>query len=193
MGLVRVNGLRALISSDQATSRQRWSVRAPWSLWLVVGFMLAGCGPAPIRPNATPMAKAAVTYSVSRDARALGVKAAQLAQQAIGVPYRYGGASPSGFDCSGLVFYVYHSLGVPVPRTSLLQHQAAKPVAQKDLRPGDLVFFYTSVEHVGIYIGDNEFVHAPRTGKNVTKRSLREPYFALAFAGGGRVVEEPAR
>ena len=193
MGMVRVKELPVLIGAGQATPRQWWSVREPWALWLVVGLMLAGCGPAPIRPTATPMAKAAVTYSVSRDARALGVKAAQLAQQAIGVPYRYGGAGPSGFDCSGLVFYVYHSLGVPVPRTALLQHQAAKPVAQKDLRPGDLVFFYTSVEHVGIYLGDNEFIHAPRTGKNVSKGSLREPYFALAFAGGGRLVEETAR
>jgi len=152
--------------------------RSCWGLALVLA--LSACSAPPIRTSA-PIGSTGSTAS-------LGVQAAHLAEKEVGVPYRYGGANPQGFDCSGLVYYVYHSLGVSVPRTALAQHQAAKPVAQKDLKPGDLVFFYTSVDHVGIYLGDQTFVHAPSTGKTVTKASLKEPYFALGFAGGGRFV-----
>lgn len=160
--------------------------------WIIVlgGLvLLTACSEPPKRPAFAPQPVAKATVLVSKDALSIGQRAAELAEKELGVPYRYGGASPSGFDCSGLVFYVYHALGVNVPRTALLQHEAAKSVAKKDLRPGDLVFFYTSVDHVGIYVGNNEFVHAPSTGKTVTRASLKEPYFALGFAGGGRLVD----
>lgn len=149
---------------------------------------LAGCaGEPPLRP-AVPAASTPVAAPVpSVTARApLGEQAAALARGFVGTPYRYGGRTPAGFDCSGLVWYVYQQLGVPVPRTAAEQRVAARSVPRDDLQPGDLVFFYTPVDHVGIYLGDGEFVHAPSSGKRVERVRLDSPYFLLGFAGGGR-------
>ncbi len=142
--------------------------------------LLAGCSSAPpYRPE--PVA------GVVSKADSVGARAAALAARYVGVPYRLGGHSPAGFDCSGLVWFVYHELGVSVPRTAALQHQVAQSIPADQLQPGDLVFFYTSVDHVGIYLGNGEFIHAPATGKTVSRARLNSPYFILGFAGGGRV------
>jgi cell wall-associated NlpC family hydrolase len=114
----------------------------------------------------------------------------QAAQSRIGAPYRYGGAGPDAFDCSGLVTYVHRQLGIDVPRTVAEQFAAATPVQRRDLRPGDLVFFRLNgrdVSHVGIYAGDHRFVHAPQRGGNVRMASLDEDYFSRSFAGAGRL------
>ena len=114
----------------------------------------------------------------------------QAAQSRVGAPYRYGGAGPDAFDCSGLVTYVHRQLGIDVPRTAAEQFAAATPVQRRDLRPGDLVFFRLNgrdVSHVGIYAGDNRFVHAPQRGGNVRMASLDEDYFSRSFAGAGRL------
>jgi cell wall-associated NlpC family hydrolase len=113
-------------------------------------------------------------------------RAAEIASRFLGTPYRYGGASPDGFDCSGLVWYVYRELGVPVPRTAAEQRAAARPVPRDDLQPGDLVFFHLPQDHVGIYLGGGQFVHAPATGRTVERARLDSPYFILSFAGAGR-------
>lgn len=108
-----------------------------------------------------------------------------------GTPYRYGGNSPAGFDCSGLVQYSYAQFGFEVPRNSYMQFRAAKPIYRRDLRPGDLVFFRTTsatVSHVGIYIGNNQFVHAPGTGKRVRVTSLDNSYYQKRYAGAGRYL-----
>lgn len=108
-----------------------------------------------------------------------------------GKPYRYGGAGPRGFDCSGLVQYSYEQFGFELPRNSYKQYKASSPVYESNLRAGDLVFFRTNgmfVSHVGIYIGDREFVHAPGRGKSVSVDSLDTRYWRRRFVGGGRFL-----
>jgi cell wall-associated NlpC family hydrolase len=115
----------------------------------------------------------------------------EVAQSRIGAPYRYGGAGPDAFDCSGLVTYAHREVGIAVPRTAAQQFAAATPVARKDLRPGDLVFFRLdsrNVSHVGIYAGDDRFVHAPQRGGQVRMASLDEEHFRRSFAGAGRLL-----
>jgi cell wall-associated NlpC family hydrolase len=121
-----------------------------------------------------------------RAADAAGERVAELAASFVGTPYRYGGAAPGGFDCSGLVWYVHRALGRPVPRTAADQRAAATPVPRDRLRAGDLVFFYTPQDHVGIYLGDGQFVHAPASGRAVERARLDSPFFSLAYAGSGR-------
>lgn len=114
----------------------------------------------------------------------------QAARSRIGAPYRYGGAGPDAFDCSGLVTYAHRQLGVAVPRTAAQQFAAATPVQRSELRPGDLVFFRLEsrqVSHVGIYAGENRFVHAPQSGGHVRMASLDDDYFRNRFAGAGRL------
>jgi len=90
-------------------------------------------------------------------------QAASIALQYLGVPYVWGGASPSGFDCSGLVMYVYAQLGISLPHYTVAQWNATEPISQSEMQPGDLVFF-DGLGHVGIYIGNGQFVDAPHTG-----------------------------
>jgi cell wall-associated NlpC family hydrolase len=114
----------------------------------------------------------------------------QAAESRLGAPYRYGGAGPDAFDCSGLVTYAYGQLGLFVPRTAAQQFAAATPVPRDDLRPGDLVFFRLDgreVSHVGIYAGDDRFVHAPQSGGEVRMARLDDDYFRRRFAGAGRL------
>jgi cell wall-associated NlpC family hydrolase len=156
----------------------------PWRLAaLLAAATLAACTSAPVRPPEPP--PPVVTTAPQPDGP--GARVASLATRFVGTPYRYGGASPdAGFDCSGLVWYVHRELGVSVPRTAADQRARANPVRRDDLRPGDLVFFYTPRDHVGIYLGDGQFVHAPSTGRTVERARLDAPYFLLSFAGAGR-------
>ncbi len=101
----------------------------------------------------------------------LGGQAVQLAEQYLGVPYVWGGASPSGFDCSGLTMYVYGQLGVSLPHNAAAQYAVLPHVSEGDLEPGDLVFF-DGLGHVGIYIGGGMMIHAPHTGTVVQVASL---------------------
>jgi len=112
--------------------------------------------------------------------------AASIALHYLGVPYRYGGASPSGFDCSGLVMYVYAQLGVSLPHNAAAQYGYGVPVSQDQLEPGDLVFF-DGLGHVGIYIGGGQFIHAPHTGDVVKISSLSEPWYAATYVGARRI------
>ena len=110
-----------------------------------------------------------------------------IAMQYLGVPYVWGGASPSGFDCSGLVMYVYAQVGVSLPHYTGAQWQMGVPVAESDLQPGDLVFF-DGLGHVGLYIGGGEFIHAPHTGDVVRIDSLSEGWYAATYDGARRIV-----
>ena len=112
-----------------------------------------------------------------------------------GIQYKYGGSSPAtGFDCSGFVRYVFrNAANLTLPPTARAIAQIGKSVSKDDLQPGDLVFFNTlkkAFSHVGIYMGDNKFIHAPRTGKTVQVDSLQNSYWASRFEGAQRLDEE---
>jgi cell wall-associated NlpC family hydrolase len=98
--------------------------------------------------------------------RTLGERAARIALREVGVPYRWGGTSPSGFDCSGLVYWTYRRLGISLPHSSYALAGRGRPVRSSSLRPGDLLFFW-GYGHVGLYIGHGRMVHAPHAGENV--------------------------
>jgi len=109
----------------------------------------------------------------------------------VGVKYRYGGSDPSaGFDCSGLVYYTFSSNGHPVPRTSREQFAAARKIPLADAVEGDLVFFrdQEKLSHVGIYLGDGQFVHAPSSGGTVSVANLDAPYYQRHLVGVGRLL-----
>ena len=103
----------------------------------------------------------------------------------LGVPYVWGGSSPRGFDCSGLVMYAFAAVGISLPHSSYAQFNMGTPVSIGQLQPGDLVFF-SGASHVGIYIGGGQFIHAPHTG-DVVKISSLSGYYSSAFAGGRRI------
>ena len=106
--------------------------------------------------------------------------AVDVAQQYLGVPYVWGGESPSGFDCSGLVQYVYGRLGIDLPRTAAEQAQVGQPVASlADSRPGDLLAFHDPVDHIGIYAGNGLMVVAPKTGDVVKVQNVYEEPTAI--------------
>lgn len=105
-----------------------------------------------------------------------------LAKKYLGVPYVYGGASPSGFDCSGLVQYVYAQVGISLPHSSQMQYNYGTPVSQGNLKAGDLVFFYTPIHHVGIYIGAGKMIDA--TGSQVQISEV----FTSHYVGARRLL-----
>lgn len=168
------------------TGRARLAAAGLATAWLLLA---AGC--APFRPGlpSEPVVREEPSPT------ALGKGIAREARAQLGVPYRYGGADPRrGFDCSGLVSYVHLQEGVPVPRTAAQQFAASRKVREDDLRPGDLVFFRTvagsrEVTHVGVYVGQGRFVHAPQTGRDVTETSLDDPFYRERFAGAGRLYD----
>ena len=126
---------------------------------------------------------------------AFGGKASELVMQAmglLGVPYKLGGTSEEkGFDCSGFVRYMYEkSVGLVLPRRAEEQAKVTEEISRSELKPGDLVFFNTlkrTFSHVGIYVGDGKFIHAPRPGKAVRVDDLREAYWQQRFNGARRV------
>ncbi len=118
----------------------------------------------------------------------------------LGVAYRYGGTSAStGFDCSGFMQHIFkRSMGVNLPRTSAAQAQMGVGVSRSELQPGDMVFFRTMgrgrISHVGLYIGNNRFIHAPRTGKRIEVTSLSNKYWNAKYAFARRVKKnDPSR
>jgi cell wall-associated NlpC family hydrolase len=114
-----------------------------------------------------------------------GLRAVRIANRLTGVPYVWGGASPrSGFDCSGLVQYVYGKLGISLPHYTVSQYRHGRAVSRKSLRPGDLVFFH-GLGHVGIYAGRGKYIHAPRSGSTVRWASLAS---SPSYYGARRIV-----
>ena len=120
----------------------------------------------------------------SADGSRIIAKAAEY----LGTPYRYGGASASGFDCSGFTQFVYSEVGIKIKRTSAQQYENARKISFEQLQKGDLVFFSTNSgkpDHVGIYIGDKKFIHAPSKGKKIQISSFENSYWKEKFHGAG--------
>jgi cell wall-associated NlpC family hydrolase len=116
-----------------------------------------------------------------------GVRAVAIARRFIGVPYRYGGFSPgTGFDCSGFVRFVYGKLGIALPHNAAAQFGLGRVVPRSALRPGDLVFF-SGLGHVGIYVGNGRFIHAPETGERVSIAPLSGNW-SSDYVGARRVT-----
>ena len=160
--------------------------------------------PAAAAPSASPLAvlgftvnravpgfvppPAGLTTFVADSGATLGQRAVVLAEQFLGIPYRWGGASPlTGFDCSGLTMYVYAQLGIPLTHYTGSQFHEGVPVPPQALAPGDLLFFDGNPpQHEGMYIGDGSFIHAPHTGDIVRISSLFDTRYALSYVGAVR-------
>lgn len=160
---------------------------AVFSLSITVLWLVSAC-------SSTPATKTSREAARGTDAAqpAIGQAAAAIARQQVGVPYRYGGSSPAGFDCSGLVHYAYARAGMRVPRTTGQLWSASRTVGRDDLRTGDLLFFSIDgkMSHVGLYLGGQRFVHAPSSGRTVAIASLETPYYDAAFLRAGRPHEQ---
>lgn len=114
----------------------------------------------------------------------------EIARRYLGRPYRYGGSSSRGFDCSGFALHVYRSVGVNLPHSASAQARLGKPVPRDQLKPGDLVFFRTRgrrISHVGIYLGNGKFIHASSSRGRVRIDSLNEGYYKRRYAGARRI------
>jgi cell wall-associated NlpC family hydrolase len=124
---------------------------------------------------------------VVKKKRTIGERAAAIAVREVGVPYRWGGASPAGFDCSGLVYWAYGRLGIELPHSSYALYDQGRQVARSRMKRGDLLFF-SGLGHVGIYIGRGRMVHAPHSGSRVQVVSLRRSSYGPRLVGVRRVV-----
>jgi cell wall-associated NlpC family hydrolase len=156
-------------------------------LLLVAAGLVTGCASGPERPQ--PITRSAPVVPLEQFS--LGTAVAELAMGMVGTPYRYGGTDPkAGFDCSGLVYYAYDQAGHRVPRTSREQFRAARKIALGEVDAGDVMFFQDQekLSHVGIYIGDGLFVHAPANGQRVTVASIHAPYYQSHLVAVGRLL-----
>lgn len=129
--------------------------------------------------------------TASAAAKPTGTAIVKEGKKYLGVPYRYGGTTPRGFDCSGFTSYTFRQKNVYIPRTAAEQFKRGKAVSKKNLKAGDLVFFKTtskkSVTHVGIYIGGNKFIHSASRGVSITP--INDPYYWKSrYAGARRVL-----
>jgi cell wall-associated NlpC family hydrolase len=158
-----------------------------WGCACAAVLLMQGCSIEPYRP---PQPPPAIASSVPAPAPSVGDDIALRAIALLGKPYIWGGADLTGFDCSGLVRFIYDQVGIPVPRTAAEQYSAAKRIELTGLKPGDLLFFRTQgqrISHVAIYTGEGRFVHAPRSGQPVEFRTLDDEYYRLRLAGAGRL------
>jgi cell wall-associated NlpC family hydrolase len=155
---------------------------APQPLPAAPAIAAAPAAPVPLPAAPAPTPAAPAVLPVAPPTHTI---AASIAARYLGVPYAWGGASPAGFDCSGLVTYVYAQLGVSLPHYTVAQWNATLPIAASALQPGDLVFF-DGLAHVGIYIGGGQFIHAPHTGTVVQIATL-SGYWGQHLDGARRV------
>ncbi len=164
----------------------------------IIGFislLLTGCASQPARlpeVEAEPAAAAAPIVNASDEASSVALQALAY----LGTPYRTGGLSPqTGFDCSGLVAYAYRQgAGLALPRNTFDLSHLGQAVRRSELRPGDLVFYNTQrreYSHVGIYLGENRFIHAPASGGEVRVENLRANYWMRRYSGARRVIAPP--
>jgi peptidoglycan DL-endopeptidase CwlO len=144
-----------------------------------VAIVLAACSGVSVR-TAEP---GAIEVDIPKRS---GARVVEIARKYVGAPYRWGGSSPSGFDCSGLVRYVYAQVGVSLPHNAAKQYMLGTPVSRASLEPGDIVFF-DRLRHNGIYIGEGRFIHSRQTGKRVSIAGLDEAWYAEHWVGARRI------
>jgi len=130
----------------------------------------------------TPGSTTSTTTGTVVDGSSKGAQALAFAKSQLGKPYRYASAGPNAYDCSGLTSAAWAKAGVSLPRTSQTQIGVGRSVSKSELQPGDLVFYYSGITHVGLYAGNGQIVHAPRPGKSVEYASLD----SMPFAGARR-------
>ncbi len=179
----------------QTAARRRPRRASLVALALAAGVALSSAG-ARGQDAAVPPADGAVTARAKAAAHSALEGAQGLANRALsllGVKYKFGGSTPdTGLDCSGLVQYVFQQVtGVTLPRTAKEMSQLGEKVAMAELAPGDLVFFNTrrfAFSHVGIYLGDNRFIHAPRRGREVEIAEIDRRYWQARFDGARRLA-----
>ncbi|OIQ87879.1 murein DD-endopeptidase MepH precursor [mine drainage metagenome] len=175
----------------------RTTTRAALFALVLIG---AGAGGVTGVACAEPAPQQAVLATEAQAPVQTGGRGADLVLDALsmlGVRYHYGGEHRStGFDCSGLVRDVYQrTLGLMLPHSAAQQSREGEKIAESQLRPGDLVFFHTlrrAFSHVGIYIGNGQFIHAPRRGQPVQIESMASPYWAHRFVGARRLIQQAA-
>ena len=155
---------------------------------LAFGWAAApGGAPSAEQAPVEPQVKAA-RYKKRAPKPSLGERAAKIALKAVGVPYRWGGSSPSGgFDCSGLVYWAYGQIGIEVPHSSYALYDLGRQVARSRMKPGDLLFF-SGLGHVGLYLGGGRMVHAPQSGRNVEIVTLRRSHYGDRLVGARRIA-----
>jgi cell wall-associated NlpC family hydrolase len=170
------------MDSDHTQTRQnRGPSGLAGALLLSAACLIGGCAPSIARSGAALPAYLDLTA---------GKKVVAEARALLGTPYRYGGTTPRGFDCSGLVYYTHRKAGLTAPRSTAEQLRHARPVQLTELRPGDLLFFRLSrskISHVGIYQGESIFIHAPSSGKRVSTGSLKNPFWKKRLVTAGRL------
>jgi cell wall-associated NlpC family hydrolase len=177
-----LDSIRDQIASLEAAERlrqQRFAAEAQ-ARFAAVQRETAG----PVETASTFAATPVEAFAPAPDARYGGVVG--IAMQHLGVPYVWGGASPSGFDCSGFSMYVYAQVGVSLPHHAATQYGLGTPVSKDQLQAGDLVFF-NGLGHMGIYIGGGQFIHAPRSGDVVKISSLSDSWYARTWVGARRI------
>lgn len=161
----------------------------------LLGFSLSACAgpPLPKEAKGRPgLDYDALMAAPSRPVSNVRKQVIETATALVGTPYKFGGATPAGFDCTGYVRYVFReAAGLTLPRTSIDQIQHGDPLSPQQLQPGDLVYFRIDRKkdlHLGIYLGDGQFIHAPSSGGAVNIQSLRMDYWRTRFLGARRVL-----
>jgi cell wall-associated NlpC family hydrolase len=154
-----------------------------FALTITMLSLLSACSSQAVQTTARPQSEKNRVY-----AQSVGERAAAVALGQVGVRYRYGGTTTSGFDCSGLVQYSYRHAGKELPRTTGQLWSSSASIGRDDIQAGDLLFFSFEgkMSHVGIYVGKQQFVHAPSSGKTVTVAKLTSSHYASAFVRAGR-------
>ena len=148
-------------------------------LALLLAGLLTGCG----------ASRSVAPHASGSSSPSGGKKILQIAESQIGVKYRFGGDSPSGFDCSGLAYWTHNRAGIDIPRTTSSQFKKGKKISRGNLKAGDLVFFTTykaGASHVGTYDGKGGFVHAPSSGKKVSRAAMDNSYWKPRYLGARR-------
>ena len=162
------------------------------ALAISVSAISASATAASAAPLDTPIPQIDTPISQSKEQPNPGEQLADFAQQYVGTPYRWGGASPAGFDCTGFVMWVYSQFGVSMPHNEAGQMASGERVSADDLQPGDVLIFANTyragLSHTGIYVGDGQFVHAADERHGVTVSALWDSYWGPRLVGATRAI-----